>query len=75
MARYRLAWSVDEAVREGDRLRAFLPADLARYRAALPGAASGYLALLRDALTAGYHPLPDDLAGVIIGFRAGAERG
>lgn len=35
----RLAEAVDEAVREGGRLRAFLLADLARYRAALPGSA------------------------------------
>jgi hypothetical protein len=60
----RLAESVDEAVREGARLRAFLLADLARYRAALPGAASGYLTLLRDALSAGYRPAPDDLAAL-----------
>jgi hypothetical protein len=60
----RLAESVDEAVREGARLRAFLLADLTRYRAALPGAANGYLALLEDALRAGYRPVPDDLAAL-----------
>ncbi|MEV6023730.1 hypothetical protein [Streptomyces sp. NPDC052036] len=60
----RLAESVDEAVREGVRLRAFLLADLARYRAALPGAAVGYFALLEDALRAGYRPVPDDLAAL-----------
>ncbi|MFD6431646.1 hypothetical protein [Streptomyces venezuelae] len=60
----RLAESVDEAVREGARLRAFLVADLARYRAALPGTASGYLALLDDVLSAGYQPTPDDLAAL-----------
>ncbi|MGV9563293.1 hypothetical protein [Streptomyces sp. NPDC003480] len=60
----RLAESVDEAVREGARLRAFLLADLARYRAALPGAAGGYLTLLQDALRAGYRPVPDDLAAL-----------
>ncbi|GAA3832360.1 hypothetical protein [Streptomyces chiangmaiensis] len=60
----RLAESVDEAVREGARLRAFLLADLARYRAALPGASTGYLALLEDALRAGYRPVPDDLAAL-----------
>ncbi|MEU6097570.1 hypothetical protein [Streptomyces sp. NPDC047079] len=59
-----LAESVDEAVREGARLRAFLLADLARYRAALPGAARGYLALLEDALRVGYRPDPDDLAAL-----------
>ncbi|QEU92719.1 hypothetical protein CP970_19020 [Streptomyces kanamyceticus] len=60
----RLAESVDEAVREGARLRAFLVADLARYRAALPGTASGYLGLLADALGAGYQPGADDLAAL-----------
>ncbi len=60
----RLARSLDEAVREGARLRAFLLADLARYRAALPGASRGYLALLEDALRAGYRPVPDDLAAL-----------
>ncbi|MEU5775351.1 hypothetical protein [Streptomyces venezuelae] len=60
----RLAESVDEAVREGARLRAFLVADLARYRAALPGTASGFLALLDDVLSAGYQPTADDLASL-----------
>ncbi|MFI6288697.1 hypothetical protein ACIBCM_28795 [Streptomyces sp. NPDC051018] len=60
----RLADSVDEAVREAGRLRAFLLADLARYRAALPGAVAGYLELLQDALAAGYDPCPDDLAAL-----------
>ncbi|MEU6219934.1 hypothetical protein ABZ845_20815 [Streptomyces sp. NPDC047022] len=60
----RLAESVDEAVREGARLRAFLLADLARYRAALPGSLTGYLALLEDALHAGYRPVLDDLAAL-----------
>ncbi|PWI17183.1 hypothetical protein DI272_25735 [Streptomyces sp. Act143] len=60
----RLADSLDEAMREGARLRAFLVADLARYRDALPGTAAGYLALLEEALSAGYHPNPDDLAGL-----------
>ncbi|MDC0772811.1 hypothetical protein [Streptomyces sp. HD] len=60
----RLAESLDEAIREGARLRAFLVADLARYRAALPGTAAGYLTLLEEALTAGYHPTPDDLAAL-----------
>ncbi|WUU18555.1 hypothetical protein OG866_19430 [Streptomyces sp. NBC_00663] len=49
---------------EGARLRAFLVADLARYRAALPGTAAGYLALLEEALGAGYRPDPDDLAAL-----------
>ncbi|MFD2688496.1 hypothetical protein ACFS5L_27175 [Streptomyces phyllanthi] len=60
----RLAESVDEAAREGARLRAFLLADLARYRAALPGTVMGYLALLDDALGAGHRPTADDLAAL-----------
>ncbi|WP_433549419.1 hypothetical protein ACQPZG_15405 [Streptomyces sp. CA-294286] len=60
----RLAESVDEAIHEAGRLRAFLLADLARYRVALPGSAGGYLELLQDALAAGYRPLPDDLVSL-----------
>ncbi|MFJ6798482.1 hypothetical protein [Streptomyces sp. NPDC091268] len=60
----RLAQSVDEAVREGARQREFLLADLARYRAALPGSLSGFLVLLKEALAAGYEPVPDDLAAL-----------
>ncbi|MEC4016872.1 hypothetical protein [Streptomyces sp. H27-D2] len=60
----RLAGAVDEAAREGARLRAFLRADLARYRAALPGAAVGYLEQLQDALAAGYTPLQEDLSAL-----------
>ncbi|KQX45654.1 MULTISPECIES: hypothetical protein [unclassified Streptomyces] len=60
----RLAESVDEAVREAGRLRAFLLDDLARYREALPGSLSGYLELLQDALAAGYDPAADDLAAL-----------
>ncbi|GAB2955907.1 hypothetical protein GCM10023080_013690 [Streptomyces pseudoechinosporeus] len=60
----RLAESVDEAAREGARLRAFLMADLARYRAALPGAATRYLTLLEEALSAGYSLEPDDLSAL-----------
>jgi len=60
----RLAETVDEATREGARLRAFLLADLARYRAALPGTAAGFLTLLEEALGAGYHPVPDDLSAL-----------
>ncbi|GCB47098.1 hypothetical protein [Streptomyces sp. NL15-2K] len=59
-----LAGTLDEAMREGARLRAFLVADLARYRAALPGTAAGYLTLLEEALRAGYRPHPDDLAAL-----------
>ncbi|MDT3727165.1 hypothetical protein ROS62_20715 [Streptomyces sp. DSM 41972] len=60
----RLAASLDEATRESARLRAFLVADLGRYRAALPGTAAGYLALLEEVLGAGYRPQPDDLAAL-----------
>lgn len=59
-----LAQSVDEAVREAGRLRAFVLDDLVRYRGALPGSLPGYLALLREALAAGYEPVPDDLAAL-----------
>ncbi|MBT3153659.1 hypothetical protein HTV45_22790 [Streptomyces sp. CHD11] len=59
-----LADSLDEATRESVRMRAFLLADLGRYRAALPGTAAGYLALLEEALGAGYRPHPDDLAAL-----------
>ncbi|NEA41802.1 hypothetical protein G3I42_21555, partial [Streptomyces sp. SID11385] len=55
---------VDAAVDEAARLRAFLVADLARYRAALPGSLAGFLPLLTEALDAGYHPGPDDLAAL-----------
>ncbi|MCX5391461.1 hypothetical protein [Streptomyces sp. NBC_00094] len=60
----RLADSVDEAVREAGRLRAFLLDDLARYREALPGSLTGYLGLLREALAGGYDPGVDDLAAL-----------
>ncbi|MHB9859971.1 hypothetical protein [Streptomyces sp. YIM S03343] len=60
----RLAESLDEAMSESTRLRAFLLADLARYRAALPGTAAGYFTLLEEALGAGYRPEPDDLAAL-----------
>ncbi|GGX64571.1 hypothetical protein [Streptomyces fructofermentans] len=60
----RLAESVDEASREGARLRAFLLADLARYRAALPGTAAGFLTLLEEALASGYLPGADDLSAL-----------
>ncbi|MGY0017751.1 hypothetical protein [Streptomyces sp. cg35] len=60
----RLAESVDEAVQESARMRAFLLADLDRYRAALPGSVTGYLSLLEDALAAGHQPGVDDLAAL-----------
>ncbi|WP_454321000.1 hypothetical protein [Streptomyces phaeoluteigriseus] len=59
-----LAESLDEAMREAARLRAFLVSDLARYRAALPGTAAGYLALLQEVLAAGHRPEADDLAAL-----------
>ncbi|MEU0674339.1 hypothetical protein ABZ330_15840 [Streptomyces sp. NPDC006172] len=61
---HRLAESLDEAAREAARLRAFLVADLGRYRAALPGTAAGYLRLLEEVLGTGYRPVPDDLAAL-----------
>ncbi|MGW2209174.1 hypothetical protein [Streptomyces sp. NPDC001781] len=61
---FRLAESVDEALDEAARLHAFLLADLGRYRAALPGTAAGYLALLQEALGAGHRPAPDDLTAL-----------
>jgi hypothetical protein len=57
----RLAEAIDEAVREGGRLRAFLLADLGRYRDALPGSASGYLERLEEAVADAYLPGPEDL--------------
>lgn len=60
----RLAEAMAEADHEADRFRAFLLAELARYRAALPGAAPGYARLLRDALEDGYPPGPEDLAAL-----------
>ncbi|GGY44417.1 hypothetical protein [Streptomyces omiyaensis] len=60
----RLTESVDEAVREATRLRAFLLDDLARYREALPGSLPGYLDLLEGALLGGYDPGADDLAAL-----------
>ncbi|MEE1930391.1 hypothetical protein V1J52_19760 [Streptomyces sp. TRM 70351] len=70
-----LALAVDDATREARRLRDFLLADLARYRAALPGAATGYLAQLRRALDAGYVPGDADLAALrrLCGARTGAH--
>ncbi|MFC9282328.1 hypothetical protein [Streptomyces collinus] len=61
---FLLAESLDEAMCEAARLRAFLVADLGRYRAALPGTAAGYLGLLEEALGAGHRPTPDDLAAL-----------
>ncbi|MFI9206155.1 hypothetical protein [Streptomyces sp. NPDC053048] len=60
----RLAEAMTEAEEEGARLRAFLLADLTRYRDALPGAAPGYLRRLRDALEDGYRPGAEDLTAL-----------
>ncbi|WP_284116835.1 hypothetical protein [Streptomyces fragilis] len=60
----RLADAVDEVTREAARQRAFLLADLVRYRAALPGTVTGYLRLLREALDAGHRPEREDLAAL-----------
>ncbi|WP_232109943.1 hypothetical protein [Streptomyces buecherae] len=60
----RLAQSVDEAAREGGRLRAFLLAELDRYRAALPGTAVSYLEQLAGAVAAGYVPCAADLVAL-----------
>ncbi|PWI42413.1 hypothetical protein CK485_08590 [Streptomyces sp. ICBB 8177] len=57
----RLSEALDEAVHEGARLRAFLLADLALYRDALPGTAADYLERLSEALDAGHLPGPEDL--------------
>lgn len=59
-----LAASLDEATREAARQHAFLLADLARHRAALPATATAYLDLLRDALRTGHRPCRDDLAAL-----------
>jgi len=59
-----LVTGMDEAADDAKRLSAFLLADLARYRRALPGAAVGYLGRLEDALATGYLPRPDDLAAL-----------
>ncbi|RKE19750.1 hypothetical protein BX266_3078 [Streptomyces sp. TLI_171] len=60
----RLTEAIDEAVQEGGRLRAFLLADLARYRAALPGSAGGYLERLEEAVADGYLPTAEDLSAL-----------
>ncbi|MEV5611600.1 hypothetical protein [Streptomyces sp. NPDC052225] len=60
----RLAESVDETAQEAARQRAFLLADLDRYRGALPGSVTGYLSLLTDALAAGHQPGVDDLSAL-----------
>ncbi|MGA5818680.1 hypothetical protein ACPC54_12590 [Kitasatospora sp. NPDC094028] len=59
-----LTEAIDEAVQEGGRLRAFLLADLGRYRSALPGGATGYLERLEEAVADGYLPGPEDLTAL-----------
>ncbi|MFF7990217.1 hypothetical protein ACFZDG_10560 [Kitasatospora xanthocidica] len=59
-----LTEAIDEAVQEGGRLRAFLLADLGRYRSALPGSAPGYLQRLEEAVSDGYLPGPEDLTAL-----------
>lgn len=59
-----LAAALDETAAEADRMRLFRNADLAHYRAALPGSASGYAALLHEALAAGYVPRQADIAAL-----------
>lgn len=59
-----LAAALDEAAAEADRMRLFRDADLARYRAALPGSASGYAEALHDALATGYVPRQADVAAL-----------
>jgi hypothetical protein len=68
-----LVEAMDAAAGEAERLSAFLLADLARYRRALPGAAVGYLGRLEDALATGYLPRADDLAALraLAGHTAG----
>ncbi|MGD9484662.1 hypothetical protein WDH52_15610 [Streptomyces sp. TRM70308] len=70
-----LALAVDDATREGRRLRDFLFADVARYRDALPGSATGYLARLRGALDAGYVPADEDVTALrrLCADRTGAQ--
>ncbi|MFD7917647.1 hypothetical protein ACFV3R_00140 [Streptomyces sp. NPDC059740] len=59
-----LAEALDTAADEGRRLRRFQRADLDRHRAALPGAALGYLDRLQEALAAGYLPVAADLVAL-----------
>ncbi|MEY9874056.1 hypothetical protein ABH931_003550 [Streptacidiphilus sp. MAP12-33] len=60
----RLSEAIEEAVLEGGRMRAFALAELVRYRAALPGSASGYLARLEEAVADGYLPDSEDLSAL-----------
>ncbi len=60
----RLSEAIDEAVLEGGRMRAFALAELVRYRAALPGSASGYVERLEEAVADGYLPDSEDLTAL-----------
>jgi hypothetical protein len=60
----RLAEGVDEALHEAGRMHGFHLEELARYRQALPGSASGYLERLRTALARGHMPAAEDLAAL-----------
>jgi hypothetical protein len=64
LERLRLAEAVEEAAREAKRLDAFLRAELDRYRAALPGSATGFLERLEAALETGRTPTAADLAAL-----------
>lgn len=59
-----LADCIEEVAREAGRERLFFLEELARYRAALPGSAAGYVERLSDALEAGYLPLTEDFAAL-----------
>lgn len=59
-----LAEAVDDAVRESERLHAFLLAELRHYREALPGAAVGYPERLTAAVESGRPPGAEDLAAL-----------
>ncbi|WP_406285267.1 hypothetical protein [Embleya sp. NBC_00896] len=62
-----LGRAIGEAQDERERLRAFMTAELRRYRAALPGAASTFLACLRNAVDEVAHvPSAEDLAALRI---------
>lgn len=60
-----LGRAIDEAADERERLRAFMSAELARYRSALPGSAAGFLGCLRNAVDDVAHvPSAEDLAAL-----------
>lgn len=60
-----LGRAIGEAQDERERLRAFMTAELRRYRAALPGSAAGFLSCLRNAVDEIAHvPSAEDLAAL-----------